>query len=95
MTNVEIKQERERLKALCCVDVHDLCRDCLIELKINYMTELVNEGNFGEVFYDDNSIHEPSMGDIAEADNVVPDDFIFEYYADIDFSPDDFFCLIE
>ena len=31
------------------MDVHDLSRDQLIELKQNYFTELVNEGTFAEV----------------------------------------------
>lgn len=95
MTNMEVKQERERMERIGYVDVHDLCRDCLIELKCNYMAELVNDGTFGEVFYNDSSIREPSMGDYAEADNVIPDDFIFEHYAGIGFVPDDFFCLME
>lgn len=75
--------------------VCNLPRDCLIELKMNYMAELAKEGMFGKVMYDDETITEPSMGDYAEADNVIPDDFIFGHYDGIDFVKDDFFCMME
>ena len=93
MTNMEIKMERERMDEIGYTDVQELCRDCLIELKIAYMVELVNEGTFAEVMEVD--YNEPSYGDIADADEIIPDDFIFEHYAGIGFVPDDFFCLME
>ena len=72
------------------MDVRDLSREQLVELKQNYMTELVNEGTFAEVM--NREYDEPSYGDLAEADELISDDFIFEHYADISFVPDDFFC---
>jgi len=72
------------------MDVRDLSRDQLVELKQDYMTELVNEGTFAEVMNRD--YDEPSMWDSANADEIVPDEFIFEHYAGIHFVPDDFFC---
>ena len=90
MTNMEIRAERERMDAIGYADVSDLCRDCLVELKIDYMVELVNEGTFAEVMEVD--YNEPSYGDIADADEIIPDDFIFEHYAGIGFVPDDFFA---
>lgn len=91
MTNMEIKQERERMEAMDYVGVHDLCRDCLVELKIAYMVELVNKGTFAEIMEVD--YNEPSNGDIINADEIIPDDVIFEHYNGIGFVPDDFFCL--
>ncbi len=70
--------------------VHDLSREQLIELKCNYMTELVNEGTFAEVMGRD--YDEPDWDDIANADAYVPDDVIFRDCEGIDFVPDDFFC---
>ena len=73
----------------------DLPRDCLVELKQNYMMELVDEGTFGEIVYGDASITHPAWGDMIDADEIVPDDVIFEYYDGIDFVKDDFFCMLE
>lgn len=72
------------------MDVHDLSRDQLIELKQNYFTELVNEGTFAEVVGRD--YDEPSWWDLANADDIVPDDVIFRNYEGIHFVNDDFFC---
>ena len=73
--------------------VYDLPRDCLIELKGNYIVELVNEGMFGQVVYNDDSIDEPSWGDFADVDELVPDDIVFDHYCDTCFEKDDFFCM--
>ena len=72
------------------MDVKELSRDQLVELKQHYMAELVNEGTFAEVMNRD--YDEPSYGDLADADELISDEFIFEHYADIDFVEDDFFC---
>ena len=72
------------------MDVRELTREQLVELKQNYMSELVNEGTFAEVMGRD--YDEPSYGDLAEADELITDEFIFEYYAGTDFVNDDFFC---
>lgn len=62
--------------------VTDLTRDELTELKGFYLTELVNEGE----------IEEPSWWDLANIDEIVSDEIVFEYYHDILFTEDDFFC---
>ena len=71
--------------------VTELSREQLTELKNNYMIELVNEGTFAEVM--DRDYDEPSMWDVAHADEIIPDDVIFRQYDGIDFVPDDFFCI--
>jgi hypothetical protein len=60
--------------------VMELTRNELIELKINYLAEMQD----GEV----------SFGEMAEADLIVSDATIFDYYGNIDFVKDDFFCNI-
>ena len=69
--------------------IHELNRDQLSELKANYLVELANEGTFAEVVGVDYDA--PSWGDMANADEIVPDDVIFEQYAGTEFSEDDFF----
>lgn len=58
------------------MDVRELTRAQLDELKQNYICSI----------YDS-----PSWGDLADVDRI-PDSVIFEYYAGIAFSNDDFFC---
>lgn len=70
--------------------VTELNTEQIVELKQHYMTELVNEGTFAEVMNRD--YDEPSYGDLADADELISDDFIFEHYDGIDFVQDDFFC---
>ena len=72
------------------MDVRDLSREQIVELKCNYMTELVNEGSFAEIMGVD--YDEPSYWDLANADEIVPDDVIFEHYDGVYFVEDDFFC---
>ena len=72
------------------MDVRDLSREQIVELKCNYMTELVNEGSFAEVMGVD--YDEPSYWDLANADEIVPDDVIIEHYDGVNFVEDDFFC---
>lgn len=93
MTNLEIKKERKRMDSMSYVDVHDLCRQCIVELKQNYMTMLADEGMFEEIMGVNYS--EPSMLDLVEADSLVPDSVIFYEYEGTGFVPDDFFCLME
>lgn len=61
--------------------VYDLNRDQLVELKQNYLTENMEEQGYG-VSYDV----------LADADNIISDERIYEIYAGTEFSPDDFFC---
>ena len=94
MTNMEIKFVRGWMETYKYgVYVHDLCRECLMELKVVYMMELADNGTFSEVM--GTMYGSPSCSDIANADELIPDDVIFEHYAGISFVPDDFFCLME
>ena len=72
------------------MDVRELSREQLIELKEHYMIELVNEGTYAEVMGVD--WNEPSMGEIIAADELISDEVIFEHYAGYTFSDGDFFC---
>lgn len=73
--------------------VHDLSREEMIELKGNYMVELVNEGVFREVMNRD--YDEPSWGDFADANEIIPDDLMFERYGGIEFVEEDFWCNLK
>jgi hypothetical protein len=72
------------------MDVTELNREQLTELKQGYYTELVNEGTFAEVI--GRNYDEPSYLDLAEVDSIISDEFIKDYYAGVDFVMDDFFC---
>lgn len=58
------------------MNVHELQRDQLIELKQRYLCE------HGD----------PSWGDMADSDELVADQMIFDEYEDVDFTEDDFSC---
>ena len=68
--------------------VLDCTREQLIELKLAYLSDLVNAGVFGEVFGCD--YDEPSYADVANVDDLVPDDVIFDHYDGVTFFADDF-----
>lgn len=68
--------------------VSELTRDQLIQLKQDYMIQLADCGEFAEVMGVD--YDEPSYGDLADADELIPDDVIFEHYEGINFDEDDF-----
>lgn len=65
--------------------VTELNRDQLNELKQAYLCELADCGELEEVVG-------VSYNELADADEIVPDNVIFEHYQDIVFSEDDFFC---
>lgn len=73
------------------MDVRELSREQLVELKGNYLTQLANEGIYASVLNVD--YDEPSYWDLANADEIVPDDVVFRAYEGIDFVHDDFFCM--
>ena len=75
------------------MDVRELSREQLVELKGNYLTQLANEGIYASVLNVDYDA--PSYWDLANADEIVPDDVVFTEYEGIDFVPDDFFCTAE
>lgn len=58
------------------MNVHELQRDQLIELKQRYLCE---HGN-------------PSWGEMADSDELVADQVIFDEYEGVDFTEDDFSC---
>lgn len=67
------------------MNVTELNRDQLIELKQSYLDVLNESGEHEEIVgvgYDE----------LANADEIVLDDVIFDYYADVIFTEDDFFC---
>ena len=72
------------------MDVLQLSREQLIELKQTYLTQLADEGSYAEILDVDHN--EPSYHDLANADNIVPDCVIFKNYEGVDFVNDDFFC---
>lgn len=64
------------------MDVKELSREQLVELKQNYLTELADKRNGEGVSY----------GELANADELVTDEEIFLFYAGVDFVSEDFFC---
>jgi hypothetical protein len=72
------------------MDVLELSRDQLIELKQNYLEQLSDEGTFAEIL--DVDYNEPSYSDLANADEIVPDCVIFKNYEGVWFENEDFFC---
>ena len=69
------------------MDVTELNRDQLVELKQNYLCELDDSGEHEEVVG-------VSYGELADADEIVPDDVIFDHYSGVIFTNDDFFCSV-
>jgi len=72
------------------MDVHELNGDQMLELKQRYLEKLADEGSYAEIL--DVDYDEPSYWDLAHADEIVPDDVIFEEYDGTYFVTDDFFC---
>jgi len=70
------------------MNVTELNREQLTELKKYYYSELVNEGTFAEVVGRD--YKEPSYDDLVNVDEIVTDDVIFDRYGDMQFSQEDF-----
>lgn len=72
------------------MDVLELSREQLVELKQNYLEQLSDEGTFAEIL--DVDYNEPSCWDLANADEIVPDCVIFKNYEGVCFENEDFFC---
>lgn len=72
------------------MDVRELNKEQMHELKERYLMQLADEGSYAEVLGVD--YNEPSYWDLAHADEIVPNDVIFREYEGVDFVPDDFFC---
>lgn len=60
------------------MDVRDLTRDQKIELKQSMLEDVLG--------------HEPSWGDLADADSIVSDEQMIEKYDGVAFVNEDFFC---
>lgn len=76
---IEGKRERETM------NVTELNREQLIEMKQTYLMELEDCGEHEDVVG-------ISWNELANADELVPDDIIFDKYAGIIFTDDDFWC---
>lgn len=72
------------------MNVHELSREQLTELKQNYLAQLADEGTYAEILGVDYDY--PSWYDCANADEIVPDCIIFRAYEGVLFVSDDFFC---
>lgn len=72
------------------MNVTELSREQLTELKQYYLEQLADEGSYAEVL--DVDYNEPSYSDLANADEIVHDDVIFWNYEGVCFVHDDFFC---
>lgn len=74
--------------------VDELSHDQLTELKQRYLTQLSDEGCLNAVIYNKPELDEKgdgvSMGEIARADELVPDSVIKEHYKGTEFTDDDF-----
>lgn len=70
--------------------LQELSKEQVHELKERYLMKLADEGTFAEVLGVDYDA--PSYGDLANADEIMPDDVIEREYEDVWFEEDDFFC---
>lgn len=68
--------------------VTELTREQLTQLKQRYLGILADEGTFAEVL--DVDYDEPSYGDLANADEIVPDEVVFRQWDGTDFVEEDF-----
>ena len=76
--------------------VKELNRDQLVELKQRYLSELMDEGCLNGVLYgkpewDEDGEHDISYGELASADDLIPDEIAFDHYRDTYFTEGDFF----
>ena len=73
------------------MNVHELTRDQMIELKQAYLVKLDEEGTLNYVLYgnpgDDTGL---AYDELANADSLIPDEIIFNEYAGYEFVPEDF-----
>lgn len=70
------------------MEVRELNKEQMLELKQNYLTQLADEGSYAEILDCDHD--EPSYWDLAHADEIVPDDVVYRAYEGVCFVPDDF-----
>lgn len=77
------------------MSVFELSHEQLVELKQAYIVELDDEGLFGEVIYGMSAIEHPSWSDLADADEIIPDDVVYNHYEGCTFEHGDFSCDYE
>ena len=76
--------------------IDDCSREQVIHLKGGYLVRLSDEGILNSVLYnrpeDDGNpdLKGVSLGELADADNLIPDDIIWEEYGDAVFTEEDF-----
>ena len=73
------------------MNVHELTRDQMIELKQAYLVKLDEEGTLNDVLYndpdDDTGL---AYDELANADSLIPDATVYNEYAGYEFVPEDF-----
>lgn len=67
------------------MNVTELSREQLIEMKQTYLMELEDCGEYEDVVG-------ANWDELTNADELVSDDIIFDKYADTIFTDDDFWC---
>ena len=72
------------------MNVTELSREQLIELKQNYLCSLYDSGDYSDVFDVDHI--GVSYSELLNADDIVPDDVVFDNYCGVIFCDDDFIC---
>lgn len=72
--------------------VLELNREQIIQLKCDYLDQLFDEGCLDYVLYGDEEQRDCGvyMGEYVFADELIPDNMIFEHYNGICFVEDDF-----
>lgn len=68
--------------------VTELNREQLIQLKQRWLIQKADDGEYAEVM--DVDYDEPSYGDLANADELVADSTVFEYWEGVEFVEEDF-----
>lgn len=73
------------------MNVSDLTRDQMVELKQRYLCEIADAGLYSEAFHVDRN--SPSYGDVfVNADDMASDSEVSKHYAGMSFAQDDFWC---
>ena len=72
--------------------VKGLSREQLVELKQSYLGRLDEEGILNQTLYGEECDIGLTSMELADADNLVSDEKIFEEYAGTSFTDDDFYC---
>ena len=75
--------------------VKELNRDQLVSLKERYLAELVDAGCLNEILYDkpewdNDGEHDLSYGELAKADELIPDELVLDHYRGYWFTAEDF-----